>query len=203
MLAAWFASGALLGSAVLGPLAPVASALEGKQGAGSAVAAAALAATVLTVTWVSLAARRPEPPARADRPRLLLVRGSGRTAVATALWALLVRRSEMRLAAAAATAFGLGGIAIAELSGTEPPAGLYLGVTSTLLAAALAPLALPGIVLAGRWLWATAPGSEARARSVGVGCGPPRRRGAGLPRRSRRRGHLGRTSARCSAASLC
>lgn len=170
MLAAWSGSGALLGSAVLGPLAPVAAALEGDRAAELAVASAALAGTVLTITWAGLAAHRPEPPDRADRRRLLLVRGRGRTAVPAALWALLVRRGDVRLAAVAATAFGLGGIAIAELSHTEPPAGLYLGATSALLAAALAPLAMPGIVLAGRWLWATAPGPrlEPAAAASGV-----------------------------------
>lgn len=157
LCAAWSGAGALLGSAALGPLAPLGASLAGSTDAVAAPAVAVVAAVCGGVAWLELAARRPErvPPAPAATGRR--VAGPLATALPLAALALLLRRRDVRLASFAATGFGLGGVVLASRAEVAAPGPLHLGASSTLLGAALTPLAVGGCLVAGRWAWACAP----------------------------------------------
>jgi hypothetical protein len=157
LVTAWVGVGVALDAPGLGPLALAAAAVAGDRPVGIALAATTLVAAGLVVVWAAMACRRPERRARGRSRTLRLVRGHGPGAVPAAVLALVVRRRDLRLAALAALAFGIGGVVVGAASAAQPPAPLLLGATSTLLGAALAPLALPGALVTGRWAWACAP----------------------------------------------
>jgi hypothetical protein len=154
--AAWLVVGAALGAASLGPLAAVAAALHGAVPAWVALSASAATGAALSLAWLLLAASR--PPARPLRARRTgrLVRGRS-SAITAAVAAILARRSDVRLGAAGAVAFGVAGVAVARFAAAPAPAGFLLGATTALLGSALCALATGGALLAGRWLWARAP----------------------------------------------
>jgi hypothetical protein len=154
----WAAVGVAFQAPGLGPLALATGAVAGSRSIGVTLAAEALTAAALTVVWAAGACRRPGRRIRVRRRRAVrLVRGPAAVAVVAAVAALVVRRSDLRLAGLVSVTFGIGGVAVGYASAAPPPAPLLLGATSALLGAALAPLALPGALLGGRWAWASAP----------------------------------------------
>jgi hypothetical protein len=161
---AWGVTGAALGVAPLGPLAPVGAALRGSGSAWLALAAACGAASALALAWATLAATRPESRVRRSRPARRLVRG-GRFAAPAAVAVLLLRRDDVRLATAGALGFGAAGIGIAAASAAPAPAPFLLATTTALLGSILCSLAVCGLVLNGRWLWLGGPGDR---RAIGL-----------------------------------
>lgn len=155
--AAWTGVGALLGSAVLGPLAPVGAALAGSTDSAAALAGAALAAILGSAAWLELAARRPERVTAARASLRCRVAGPPATALPLAAAVLLARRRDLRLAVLVAVGFGLGGVVLAHRAAVPAPGPLHLGASTTLLGAVLAPLAVGGALGSGRWAWACAP----------------------------------------------
>jgi len=157
---AWIGTGVLLDSPALGPLAPAAGALAGDVMPAVVLACAASTAGAGVFVWLELAVRRPRRPVRSAALRRRRVRGPLAAALPLAALLLIARRRDLRLCLLAAVAFGLGGVAIASGAGAPVPGPLHLGAGSALLGAALVPLATGGIVLSGRWAWATAPRSR-------------------------------------------
>ncbi|WP_114795901.1 hypothetical protein [Gaiella occulta] len=155
--ACWLAAGAWAGDVALGPVGLTALSLAGSQGAWQAVAGSAAAGAALAAAWAWLAAVRPPAARRRALRATAVVRGVGALAAGTAVLALLARRGETRIGIAFASLLGVAGVVLATASGAGAPAPLQLGVTSTLLGAALVPTATAGAVLRGRWLWAAAP----------------------------------------------
>lgn len=154
---AWVVTGTALGSSPLGPLAPVASALRGSESPWLALTVSLGLALALAVIWIGVAAARPEVRARNPRPRRRLT-PDGRLAVPAAVAALVARRSDVRLAAAGATAFGITGIVIARVGASASSPGPFLLVTTTaLVGSMLCPLAVCGALLDGGWLWRGGP----------------------------------------------
>jgi hypothetical protein len=156
---AWAATGAALGVAALGPVAPVGAALRGSGSAWFALAAACGAAAALALAWAPLAATRPEKRERTARPARRLVRGE-RFPVPAAVAVLLTRRDDVRLATTAALGFGAAGIAIAAAAAAPAPTPFLLATTTTLLGSTLCSLAVCGVILQGRWLWVGGPGDR-------------------------------------------
>lgn len=175
---AWTGIGAALGAAPLGPLAVVPAALRGTVSPWPALAISGGMAAALALAWVALAATRPEPRPRAAGSARRLARG-GRLRLPTALAALLVRRSDIRLATAGALGFGVFGIATAAAVAAAPaPAPFLLGTTTALLGSIVWALAVCGVVLAGRWLWLGAP---CERRSVVLAAGLAGLAGSAVP----------------------
>jgi hypothetical protein len=158
--AAWLAVGAALGAAPLGPLAAAGSALRGAVPAWAALSICSATGFLLAFTWLVLAATRPPSPASRLRRTRRLVPGR-RGGITTAVGVILTRRSDVRLGAAGAVAFGIAGVAVAALASAPEPAGFLLGTTTALLGSALCALATGGALLDGRWLWARAPRGDA------------------------------------------
>lgn len=155
--ATWPAAGWLQDAPLTGPLAATGTALAGDGHAPAALASALIAALLYGAAWLELAARRPErhPVShRLQRPRVF---GPAAAAVPAAAVVLLGRRGDVRLALLAAAGLGLGGVALAERVGLPEPAPLHLAASGALLAAALAPLVVGGLLASGRWAWACAP----------------------------------------------
>ncbi len=150
---AWIAAGVVFGRPPLGPLAPVPDAIDGSGSQGVALAAPALTLVCLCFGWVRLAATRPGPrPARAGRPRLQIVRGR-RRGVFAAVGALLLRRSDVRLAAMAAMLMAVVGTIVAVESAAPAPSPFLLATTTAMFGSVVCPLLLGGMLLEGRWLW--------------------------------------------------
>ena len=164
--AAWVAVGATLGSPALGPLASAGLALRGAMPVWVSLSLVSATGIALALTWLLLAATR--PPARVSRvkPTGSVVRGrSG--AITAAVSVILARRSDVRLGAAGAVAFGVAGVAVATVASAPAPAGFLLGTTTALLGSALCGLATGGALLEGRWLWSCTPrGASAVARQA-------------------------------------
>lgn len=158
----WVVVGALLGQPAFGPLAPAGPALAGTAGP-LPLLVCMIAVTVLGgAAWLELAAHRPERARAARRGTRCVVVGSAATALPLAAIVLLARRRDLRVAVLAAVGFGLAGVALASRVEVPAPGPFHLGSSSTLLGAALAPLVVGGVLVAGRWAWACAP----RARAV-------------------------------------
>ncbi len=153
----WAGVGKALGSPLLGPLGPAGSALAGQRHPIAAIALGLLAAGIATWAWVELLVRRPPRAAAPGRSGRLRPHRRLPVALAVAAVALLCRRADIRLGILAAVFFGLGGVVLGRRAGVPPPAPLQLGASSALLGAALGPLAVGGILLRGRWLWAASP----------------------------------------------
>ena len=156
---AWLVTGAAAGTVSLGPFAPVGAALRGSGSAWLALAVASGAAGALALAWVALAAIRPEKRSRTARLTLRLVRG-GRFPVPAAVAVLLTRRDDVQLATTGAFGFGVAGIAIAALAAAPAPTPFLLATTTALLGSILCSLAVWGVLLHGRWLWAGGPGDR-------------------------------------------
>ena len=157
----WCLLGLIGGSVALGPLSLVGSALRGEDSAPLAVAIAGSCAGTFLLAWIALAAKR--PPQRPRTPK------SGRRVVhlrcgpvVAAVAALVGRRDDVRRATVAALVFGAAGTAVAVAARAPAPAPFLLGSTTTLLGSILWPLVAPGVLLDGRWLWGTEPGSRLR-----------------------------------------
>lgn len=155
--AAWAAAGWLRHAPLAGPLAPAGSALSGRGHAPAALAVALAAAALYGAGWLELAVRRPERVTASRGVWRRRVLGPPATALPAAAIVLLGGRRDVRLALLAAVGLGLGGVALAERSGVPEPGPLHLGAGSALLAAALAPLVVGGLLASGRWAWACAP----------------------------------------------
>lgn len=152
----WAITGAVSGSAPLGPLAPVGAALRGSGSGWFALAGSCGTAVALALAWVVLAATRPEKGIRRARRGRSLGRGS-RCHVPGAVTVLLARRDDVRRASVGALGFGAAGTAVAAAAATPAPAAFLLATTTALLGSVVWPLALGGVLLRGRWLWAGAP----------------------------------------------
>jgi hypothetical protein len=165
-LLAWLLVGRALGAAPLGPLALVPSTLGDAAPPSLALAVAGSAGVGLCSAWVVLAGTRAEPRAR----RRAVARWRRRrlpTPIGASL--LLARRSDLRLAAIGAAAFGLAGVALAVTTDTPAPGPYLLGTTTALLGSILFPLVVGGMLVDGRWLWRGAPvARNAIARSFAL-----------------------------------
>ncbi len=155
--AAWGAAGWLQQEPLAGPLALAGAALSGRGNAVAALGVALAAAVLYGAAWLELAARRSErvTPGRVARHRRRP--GPAVPALPAAAMLLLGRRRDVRLALLAGVGLGLAGVALAQRSRVPAPGPLHLGVGSTLLAAAFAPLVVGGLLTTGRWAWACAP----------------------------------------------
>lgn len=157
VVATWVAAGWSQQAPLAGPMAAAGSALTGRTHPSAALAAALAAAAVYGVAWLELAARRPERSAASPGGRRRRVPHPPAAALPVAAIALLGRRRDVRLALLAAIGLGLGGVVLAERSGVPEPGPLHLGAASALLAAAVAPLVVGGLLASGRWAWGCAP----------------------------------------------
>jgi hypothetical protein len=156
---AWMAFGVVLGTVPLGPLAPVVGSLRGTASPWIALVLATGAAVSLGLTWVVVGATRAEPHARKHRPAWLRP-PVGRLTVPAAVAVLLARRSDVRLAAAGAVAFGWIGTAVSSAASSPPPSAFVLATTTALLGAVVCPLVTCGALGAGGWLWRSAPAAR-------------------------------------------
>ena len=149
---AWIGIGLVLGAAPLGPLARTAAALDDPRQAWVALATSCASGIALVCAWLLLAARRPERRAARSRTARSLVRGR-HGAIPAAVAALLVRRSDVRFAAAGAVLFGAAGVLLSAIASAPAPVAFLLGSSTALLGAVFCPLVTCGALLDGRWLW--------------------------------------------------
>jgi hypothetical protein len=121
------------------------------------LAVACAAAASCAIAWIALRARR--PVVRCDTrpvaiPRRLL--SGRRRAVVFGAAGLLGRAPDLRVALAAAAAFGVAGVAVGVVLATPLAAAVVLGGGAAALTAAIVPLTVRGRVDTGAWTWRAA-----------------------------------------------
>lgn len=160
--------GAATRAAPLGPLDPAANAVAGKGALGTAGCLTAMAAIGSAIAWITLAAMRPPPRPAGDRRSIRMPAQPGTACLRSAV-ALLARRGDLRGASAAAFALGVTGLLVAWIARAAAPAGVLLGATAAVVAAAPIGLAVMGALASGRHVWTSAPVRRSRVALAWAG----------------------------------